>query len=98
MNESDGRAAAIEWLENKYDGWTIESAGNPGGGRLGECFKLYGQKGEPRHILGLTRDLFLESDSREELWQHLQTHKVKERLAFAGMHIVWLGTRGYLKD
>ena len=96
MNESDGRTAVIEWLENEYAGWTVEPSGKPEG--IGECFKLHDSQGESPHILGITRELLLESNSREELWQHLQTHNIKKRLATAGTQIVWLGTGGYLED
>ncbi len=96
MNESDGRTAAIAWLENEYDGWEIEHAGKLIG--KGECFKLYDPQGQPRHVLGLTRELLLESESREALWQYLDTQEVRKRLAIAGRPIVWLGTSGYLKD
>ena len=95
MKRDDAKNAAIVWLENQFDGWTIKPSDDPDG--TGERFELRDGTGTPHHILGLTDELLSEKKSSKELWQHLDVHHIRKRLVLFGVgQIAWLGTAGWI--
>ncbi len=95
MERDDAKNAAIVWLENQFDGWTIKPSDDPDG--TGERFELCDHTGATHHTLGLTDELLSEKESGKALWQHLDVHHVRRELLLFGVgQIIWLGTTGWI--
>ena len=97
MTRNDATKTTIAYLGVLFPNCRVQAAGEPAESPgKGECFKLLGARGQPRHILGLTAELLDESASPNALLAFLHENQVKRHLADAGTKIVWLGIQGYL--
>jgi hypothetical protein len=85
---------AVEWfLASEFPGWRIAAERDKGGN--GVLFRLFDQKGAPRHILGVTDELLVNYATAEDLRGFLSRLGVREKLGERGSEAVWLLPTGW---